>query len=334
MPEKAKTRLRDRPVRLAVLIAGTLFTALLGLFVGAVVERYGLFDFLGNRPSIAEQLDRIRHTEATDGRHVVVSERIDLHGAGRLSFFMVFRDDNLTSSIRGSNPRSDLIRIYDRGEHEKLHLAYEFEPRVDPCPECAVYVFIPRDFGDVDGDGKQDVLGAWMLYAMQPILPAPMLIEWSDERSRYITLALLKSPKHPYPGRGNVSNLLLAPHGGYAMNTRHWYVDPLILTDKRTGLRIGLQSAEEYMVTKSRNFTRLLLAAYVVRQRSHADIATLQLIPWSFDLAGSRVEIFSCLPAPRAGSFVPLFRGSFPLLTTMSAYWRRLERHSQAQIFC
>jgi hypothetical protein len=313
-----------RPVRVATLVLTTVVTSVIAGFIGAVVARYGLFDFLGERASVAQQLERIRHEEALQFRRVVFSERVDLHGNGELSYFLVFRHNNVPPHSGSLRSESDEIRIYDLATQGKLELKFRFEPSMK-FPYNALYVFQPRSTRDVDGDGKRDVLGAWELFAMEPVEPVPTLIEWDDDTSKYVMFPLLNQPTTRGLG-GLVQPLLLRPHGLYAHDVRHAYTKPVVLHDKATGTRLAGYAAEEFLLSSSRFSQHVLVAAYVVHQRFHASIATLQVLPWTFDLLGTAKIEYPCYDRQqRPLLFSPR---TFPLLTPLRRIW-----HTKGQRF-
>jgi hypothetical protein len=319
-------RWRDRPVRLASVAVGVVITTLLGLFVGAVVQRYGLFDFLGNQPSAAEQLDEVRHDLAVDHRRLVSSRRVDLHGNGEDSYLLVFRDT--TVSFGGFYPkRSDLVRIYDTRAGGKLRLAYQFEPAVRP-PLREVYVFTLRSLEDIDEDGRNDVLGAWEVFAMQPVLPRPIVIRWDDATSKYVAIPLLPSPSTVYSYKKVTTGResLLPARGVFARGARRAYRRSVTLIDRDSNARLRLYATEEFSLSRSKYGTRLLVAAYVIRQNAHADLGTYQILPWSFSLIGSEAQVFACSTPSSSrgrGNRPILFRPQGPVLPRLVARWRR-----------
>jgi hypothetical protein len=332
------TRLRDRPVRLGALIATAVVTTLISLLVGVLVERYGLFNFVGTPPTISEQLQAVRHAEAVNQRRVVASERLQLHGDGSLSYLLVFRDNALpfraTEAFPRNRPvRSDLVRIYDI-HGGRLRLAFAFEPPPAAPPRYEAFAFLPRSVEDIDGDGKNEIVGSWNFWGMEPVEPAPVAISWDDARAQYSTIPLLSSPKSTYRlhGKRQVTRFLLPPSGGYAHDVRHNYLRPTVLRDRTSGTTVTAFAAEDFFITKTRFFSRVVVAAYIVKARYHADVSAVQLIPWGFNLYGTSALIVACISPPSRQHPAIVIRPRIPLTTAIAAYWRKASLGSRT--FC
>jgi hypothetical protein len=291
MPWRLKPlrHLLRRPARAAGWFAAGIATTLVGIFVGAVAQRYGVFDFVGKPPSVAVQLDEVVGRAAASGEFVVALKRTDLHGTGESSYFMVLRaESTLLQRYRYGRDVSDEVRVYDVDGTNKLRLRYKFHPR----GSSYLWVFRTESIGDLDGNGVPEVIGAWEQIAMEPIWPRPVVLGWSPTDSRYEMHPILATnPPDKYGYTPSRPQLVKAtPANGYAAGIRRFYVSPTRLQDSSNGTVFSSYAVEDFFVIRSR-FGVALVAGFYVAGAGHADTDTVEMLAWSVNFA---------LPAPAA----------------------------------
>lgn len=262
---------------------------MVGAFAGAVAERYDLFGFLGTRPSLPTQIDDVRRVAAEQGLHTSLIRRADLHGTGGSAILMVFRDaDAFFGDI--TKTRSDDLRIYDVDDEGDLRLAFRFRPsgagRLTPD-----YVFRIDTIADLDGNGRPEIIGAWEMVAMGPVLPRPVAVVWEEARSRYVMYPLLRPPKRSdmgfgfNPSAGGRPPLVPAsPPGGYAAGLRRFYVQPTTLKNDFDATSLASYAVEGFYIRRTPEGRATLVAGYIVQQRRHIDIATVEVLGWPLEL--------------------------------------------------
>lgn len=304
----------SRPFRLGLWAIGVSASVLLAGFVGAVAERQGWFDFSA-RPSVAAQLDAIRERAATDNYGLVASKRVDLHGSGGTSFFLVFRSLKLLSL--GYGTASDEIRIYDVADHGTLKLMFRFRPAGKH--EDRAWVFRLHSISDLDENGRPEAIGAWEELAMAPIWPRPVVIAWSDEKRGYETHAILDASE---AGIYHANKPVLRPPmppGGFADEVvRDVYTKPTVIRNVYGGKPVTAYGVEDFAVARV-GFGAIMAAIFITRGGSHAEATADQVLLWNVGLQLPKPQVLPCVDRP--GPTIVDVR--YPLSEWLRLYLRR-----------
>jgi hypothetical protein len=70
-----------------------------------------------------------------------------------------------------------------------------------------------------------------------------------------------------------------------------------VFHDAESGKSFEAVASEDFVLTRGRSGL-MIIAGYIVRQDAHADLATLQVIPWVFQLIGDRISSYACPSDP------------------------------------
>ena len=312
--EKQKQRRKDheqhgllsRINKIGLLTLNVLWGAVLTAVLTATILRYDLLDFIGNPPTIEAQLDEIRRDIASENLHPIASHKIDFHGSGTENYMLILRANDLDSQ----DPKkiyaapSDVIRIYEVADGE-VHLVFAFAPEGSTNPS----VFRVAEISDFDGDGDEELIGAYWSLGMEPIDPLPVLLQWHP-KDGYDLSALLTTPAE-----------LGRPKGLYARVSHKRYGEGVSLTsvDDRTESLDGY-TAENFSVYRGTDGL-MLLADYVSRAPTHAAVRQLEIQGYLLNGFGTTLRASWCRSTTRFHIPVKATRSTPNYL---EASWKRL----------
>jgi len=286
-------------------------------FVAALVITWGAQHvFAGDRSRTVDVNDfvgQLKQSERESGRTVVYVKRVAFRGAGApASLFVVLRESRVADPGRGDLPiaadgqpvveASDEVRVYDPTMHA-MQLTARFLPQGSgqvpqlPDGDMPSFHFTPLRVADLDGDGRQEVVGT---FDRQTLASGPygVPVVWaSDEGSGAIRLSpLINSTPHlKVPHRAN------AAFGGF--------LKPTVIKDRFTTsvLRGYGTSVAGVIVRPSRS---LLIAGFLDPLRA----SRYEARGWTIDLEGGVAETAEC---PGGHRFVMAQR-SPPTVTHLS----------------
>jgi hypothetical protein len=255
----------SRPRRFLVWTASNAWIALLGVIVVALA---GLtWTVVKPKPgSLASQLETLRQERAKTGLQEVRRLRADLHGGGRASLVLGFRDRRLLDP-RTINREiiSDRLDILDEDDRGKLNIRFSYQPRsftIARIDTRVQRVLRLEDPIDLDRDGRRDVVGAWEDFGMEPFGPRPFLVSWDAGRQKYVMSPLLTDK----PDLGPVPKM-----GSYARYVRAGYEEPTTIRSVDPGPPFRSYAVEDFKLIHFPG-APLLIAVYLARATSHADI--------------------------------------------------------------
>jgi hypothetical protein len=274
--EPAKPRRIRRVVSTTASIA---WAALVALIVSAV----GVFLYTALKPSqtpIPEQLAEVRRDAARRSQHPIADRAVALDRSGHSARLLVFRRDNPLSGP------SDDFRVY-RDDGPRLQLKFRFQPRGDPLPGDrlgAPRVVRLDKVGDVDGDGRQEIIGSWASFGMAPFAPVPFVLSYDDATKSYRLWPLIPTRPELAPVR----------QPGHAFFARHFeYKKPQKMPDLHGGRPFIGYGAEDYVLTKQAGVP-VLLATYLARARSQTDPQLYEVTGWNLDVSRTPPLIWQC----------------------------------------
>ena len=241
-----------------------------------------IVDAVTKGPSIDEQLEALRIGQ--EGRRLIAQKELRARGAGTTSYLLILRDERITSNQRGRASDSDEVRIVDRIDDE-LRTRFSFRP--SSAFEGGVpYAFHLAAVKDFDGDGLNEIVGAWSLLGMGPVSPHPVLISWRASSRTYRMFPLI--PERPRLAR-------VEKPGLYGAAARRQYKTPAMLRDVPRKLGpVRAYSAEDYLVESAVTGGATLGAAYIRHQGAHAGLPSLVMNAWMLRFGESGPLITPC----------------------------------------
>jgi len=178
----------------------TVLLALLLLWVA--VASTGRLGGLVEPAAVSKQMDDIKSEalRSPGGRHVVVDERVRLHGTEGESWVLVLQDRRTHDEFYagaangiGQPPRSDEVRIYDI-EGGRLKQKLRFQPRGTGA-SAAEWRQVGGDAPlatDYDKDRTKEVIAGYDIPAQATSALVPFAITW--EGHRYVLVPLTPKP--------------------------------------------------------------------------------------------------------------------------------------------
>jgi hypothetical protein len=220
------------------------------------------------------------------GKRAVVDKRLDLHASGATSYLLVFRDKKLEAP---ANPRpiSDEIRIYDAdGGRLRLHFKFQPKPLTDPLVKIPFpYKFRLARVGDLDQNGSREIVGAYSIVGAREVLPHPVVIAWADISQRYEIASL--APTRPH----------LMSAGQFPAKA---YQQSVVLTDMGSAQSLRVFPVEDFdVVSRGARLPPLLIAAYVVKERSSSEPLLAQVLGLELDLTNEPPSVGECFSEPQ-----------------------------------
>jgi hypothetical protein len=223
-------------------------------------------------PTIEEQAEAVT-SDGNAGERTsqgVGITRADFHGTGTKSYVFGFRDQD-----RGydATSRADEIRVYDV-VGGRLVDRFRFEPE-----NPAVYVF--RGVDDVDGDGAEELIGAWGPLQKPGALLVPFALEWDEDRDAYRMVSLrVATPELGPPVDRSKASELADRYGGRIVyrNT------------------VGEGSVSGYPVEDfalNENASRLI-SGYYASDPDPEGPAAVEIQAETFDTQGATVKLRAC----------------------------------------
>ncbi len=197
-------------------------------------------------PPIGVQIAELERRAAADGQFVrpVVGKGVDLHGTGEESRVFTF---TVANPQRGDPAPSDEVRVYD-DDGGWLRQALRFRP-ADPGVK-----FEFRGARDVDGDGAEEIIGAFSApdarYAMLPVA-----IDWQSLSQRYEIVPLDLGP----PDLSAVD--LPKQFQVAARQYRDKYAAAVTIRDATSAQRVTGHRVQDFIVTTPPR----IVAAYFLR---------------------------------------------------------------------
>jgi hypothetical protein len=208
-------------------------------------------------PSRADQLEHIAKSAAKRGLRARFREA-DLRGFGARSVVVTEVDTHRTLK---RTPVSDTVSVYDQGtgqDSRKLRRRFSFRPEPVPNERGAPgWGFTIQEVRDVDGDGRDDVVGVFRMRTAAHPQNVPAVLRFNDGSLRYEVVPLLpRKPKvkpAPYNDGAGVYQLQ------YAYKTR--------LVDPRTHVSVAGYMSQVFGILPRRGRPSLFVAAFYARQR-------------------------------------------------------------------
>lgn len=254
------------------LLAGALIATVVTVFWQPLLE-----EIRSGGPVDAGKSD-VRDEAAQTSRYVAIER--DFATADGESWFVVLR--HTTALPTPTAPAADELRIYDETIHG-LSLAFKFQPRqaqrVIPFgpdkgkPQPQELVFQLRAIRDLTGDDEPEVIGAYYIVGMEPLLPRPVVLQRQRGGNAYEAIPPTSGP--------NLAPRVTREEGGlFASLQSETYREPANLADKDldptlVGNTLPVTPVEEYAIVGSD--PAIFLSAYIVKAAAHASIPHLEV---------------------------------------------------------
>jgi hypothetical protein len=212
----------------------------------------------GEDPSVPAQLKAIRGAAAAENLHVVADRRVHLR-SGVDSRLMVLRDD------RRHGTQSDEVRVYDELSGA-LQMMYAFQP------DRGGYVFRADRVGDLDGDGRPEVVGSYTSSHKGTTLRVPLAISYRGPDLGYRASSLIKDPPALTQSR-SARRLRLFDHHAQVAIRGYPVTDYSVAMDGKRPVLVG-------------GFAR--------QQANHAQHPLLEVQVWSLSFPRGRAKAQQC----------------------------------------
>lgn len=237
-------------------------------------------------PTISAQIDSIGRGFARDGRSRVLYEEVDLHGNGEKSYVMVFQDNAMSDYTATTKLRSDTLVIYDE-QDGTLEQAFEFTPRwTDLLP----FEFQLLAAGDLNGDSRPELVGAFAEKGMGEFFPTPHVIRWDDATQKYKIRGAIQEPP---------SVVKVKSPGSFAEGSWKQYARLRTIRDKGSNRKYEGYASEGFTVVISTNEPPVLVGAFVSRAEAHCCTELWQVVGWSLQFEGKNLRTYECVGYPR-----------------------------------